>query len=160
MAKTKRTTEQTVIYKSLHRKEKIKQHHITPRYSWNIANVGAKHHPINQSILIIIICLSINWLYRTIHIILSLPAASILSFFHLRLLIFLWYLQTLHSWLITGCVIRAKRRVPLVEQELLTHSVQTRYLVGFALLDRFLIFCVVFWKIIVCPFVLFFFWPL
>jgi hypothetical protein len=78
-----------------------------------------------------------------------------LSFFHLRLLIFLWYLQTLHSWLITGCVRRAKRRVPLVEQELLTHSVHTRYLVGFVLLDRFLIFCVVFWKIIVCPFVLF-----
>jgi hypothetical protein len=33
MAIRKRITGQTVIYKTLHRKEKIKQHHITPRYS-------------------------------------------------------------------------------------------------------------------------------
>jgi hypothetical protein len=48
----KRTTGQTVIYKTLYRKEKIKQHHITPRYSWNIVNVGTKHQPINQSWLL------------------------------------------------------------------------------------------------------------
>ena len=48
----KRTTGQTVIYKTLHRKEKTKQHHITPRYSWNIVNVGTKHQPINQSWLL------------------------------------------------------------------------------------------------------------
>jgi len=49
MAKIKRTKGQTMIYKTLHIKLKIKQHHITPRYSWNSANVGAKHQPINQS---------------------------------------------------------------------------------------------------------------
>jgi hypothetical protein len=31
---------------------KDQQHHIAPQYSWNIANVGSKHQPINQSWLL------------------------------------------------------------------------------------------------------------
>ena len=31
---------------------KYGQNGSTPRYSWNIANVGAKHQPINQSWLL------------------------------------------------------------------------------------------------------------
>ena len=43
-----------------------------------------------------------------------------------------------HSWLITGFVTRLTRRVPVVEQELPTLPdpwVQSRFLVGFVLLD-------------------------
>jgi hypothetical protein len=43
-----------------------------------------------------------------------------------------------HSWLITGFVTRLTRRVPIVEQQLLTlpeHLNSPRFLVGFVLLD-------------------------
>ena len=63
-----------------------------------------------------------------------------------------------HSWLITGCLTRLIRRVPLVEQELLTlpeHLSSPRFLVGFVLRDlQFYVYVTVL-LIFVCPFVRF-----
>ena len=50
-----------------------------------------------------------------------------------------------HLWLITGFVTRVTRRVPLVEQELLTlpeHLSSPLFLVGFVLLDLLFYMCV------------------